>query len=66
LKQIGKLTAGVLLLSVLVVAAMAMVLEGTLYPVPDWPKNYLPYLFLVYLALGIGWHWVSGRRAAGS
>jgi amino acid transporter len=66
LKQIGKLTAGVLLLSVLAVAAMAMVLEGTLYPVPDWPKNYLPYLFLVYLALGIGWHWVSGRRAAGS
>ena len=64
LRRIGKMTAGALVLSVLAVAAMAMVLEGTLYPVPGWPKNYLPYLFLGYLACGVGWHWLSSKRRA--
>jgi amino acid transporter len=62
LKQLGKMTPGTLLLSILAVAAMAMVLEGTLYPVPDFPKNYLPYVFLAYLACGVGWHWVRSKH----
>lgn len=62
LKRLGKMTAGSVVLSMLAVGAMAMVLEGTLYPVPDFPKNYLPYLFLAYLALGVGWHWLSAAR----
>jgi hypothetical protein len=32
------------------------VLEGTLYPVPEPPKNWLPYLFLGYLAAAVAWH----------
>lgn len=51
-----KLSAGVVGLSAACVVAMAMVLEGTLYPVPGAPKNYLPYLFLAYLGAGVGWH----------
>jgi hypothetical protein len=35
---------------------MATVLAGTLYPIPEPPKNWLPYLFLLYLAAAIGWH----------
>jgi amino acid transporter len=62
LKQLGKMTAGTVVLAILAVAAMVMVLEGTLYPVPDFPKNYLPYLFLAYLACGVGWHWFSAAR----
>ena len=62
LRQLGKMTTGTVVLSILAVAAMVVVLAGTLYPVPEWPKNYLPYLFLAYLACGIGWHWMSARR----
>jgi amino acid transporter len=62
LKQLGKMTAGTVVLAILAVAAMAMVLEGTLYPVPDFPKNYLPYLFLAYLACGVSWHCIRSKR----
>jgi amino acid transporter len=65
LRKLRRMTAGTVVLAALAVAAMAVVLEGTLYPVPEWPKNYLPYLFLAYLACGVGWHWVSGRRIKG-
>jgi amino acid transporter len=65
LSQLGKLTAGTVVLAILAVAAMVLVLEGTLYPVPDFPKNYLPYLFLAYLACGAGWHWFDARRVKG-
>jgi amino acid transporter len=63
LRQLKKMTAGTVVLAILAVAAMLVVLAGTLYPVPEWPKNYLPYLFLGYLACGMGWHWASARRA---
>jgi amino acid transporter len=56
LRRLGSLTIGIVVLAILAVAAMAIVLAGTLYPVPDPPKNWLPYLFLMYLAAGIGWH----------
>jgi amino acid transporter len=64
LKKLGKMTTGSVVLSVLAVAAMAVVLEGTLYPVPDFPKNYMPYMFLAYLACGVGWHSVSAAKKA--
>jgi amino acid transporter len=44
--------------------AMVMVLFGTLYPVPDPPLNWLPYLYLLYLALGVGWHKLRKPRIA--
>ncbi len=50
------LSPGIVMLSGACVVAMALVLVGTLYPVPEAPKNYLPYLFLAYLAAGVGWH----------
>jgi amino acid transporter len=64
LQKLGKMTAGTVVLAVLAVSAMVGVLAGTLYPVPDFPKNYLPYLFLAYLTCGLGWHWFSARRTA--
>jgi amino acid transporter len=64
LKAERTLSLGIVVLATASVLAMALVLEGTLYPVPEAPKNWLPYLFLAYLAGGIVWHaWQDrGRR----
>jgi amino acid transporter len=63
LKRRQKLTYPAILLSVLAVAAMALVLAGTLYPVPEAPKNWLPYIFLLYLAVAAGFNgWQSARQ----
>jgi amino acid transporter len=51
-------------LAVATVAAMALVLAGTLYPVPEAPKNWLPYLFLLYLAAAAGFNSLQARRPA--
>lgn len=60
-----KLSPAVVTLAGACVLAMALVLEGTLYPVPEAPKNYLPYLFLAYLGAGMGWHaWQTRGGAA--
>lgn len=60
LKAEKKLTLPIIALATASVLAMVLVLEGTLYPVPAAPKNWLPYLFLAYLAAGILWHqWQS-------
>lgn len=56
LRRLSSLSFGAVLLAILAVVAMAAVLAGTLYPVPEPPKNWLPYLFLLYLAATIGWH----------
>jgi amino acid transporter len=55
LKAERKLSAAVVVLATASVLAMVLVLEGTLYPMPEAPKNWLPYLFLAYLAAGILW-----------
>jgi amino acid transporter len=55
---------GPVILASLSVMAMALVLEGTLYPVPEAPKNWLPYYFLIYLVVAACWNGWSARRAA--
>ena len=41
---------------------MTFVIFGSLYPVPPWPQNLLPWLFLVYLAAGSAWFFRLTRR----
>jgi amino acid transporter len=65
LKARQKLTASAVALSVVSVAAMALVLAGTLYPVPEAPKNWLPYIFLLYLAAAAGINGWQARQPAG-
>jgi len=60
LKERQKLSYASIFVSVLAVASMAVVLAGTLYPVPEAPKNWLPYIFLLYLAVAAG---INGWRA---
>jgi amino acid transporter len=43
--------------------ALLPVLFITVYPVPDWPYNITPYLFIVSLILGIGYmQWREARH----
>jgi hypothetical protein len=37
-------------------------LVGSVYPVPAWPVNIFPYIFLGYLLLGMAWFAVLRRR----
>lgn len=66
LKNLGRPILSAVLLAVLSVMAMALVLEGTLYPVPDPPKNRLPYYFLIFAAVAASWNEVNRRRRASS
>lgn len=64
LKRAHRLTATTVLLSVAAGVAMLMALAGTLYPVPASPYNWLPYLYLAYLACGTAWFYLGKRRDA--
>lgn len=64
LRKLGKPILGAVALAVLSVLAMALVLEGTLYPVPAAPKNLLPYYFLIFLVIAAVWNGWSAKRAA--
>ena len=41
--------------AVAAIVLLLIALVGNLYPVPAAPYNWLPYLFLGYLALGAAW-----------
>ena len=41
---------------------MTFVILGSVYPVPLWPLNLLPWLFLAYLAVGAAWFYLLTKR----
>lgn len=45
------------------VVIMLLVIFGSLYPVPPYPYNLLPYLFIGYLLLGAAWFALRRRQA---
>ena len=45
------------------VALMAFVIWGSLYPVPAYPFNILPYLFLGYMVVGAIWFFILKTRS---
>jgi amino acid transporter len=51
------------LLSALAGIAMLLALVGNLYPVPEGPYGKLPYVYLVYVILGMLWFFVSSRKS---
>ena len=63
LKKTGELTTGAATIGALGEALMVLALAGSLYPVPAFPYNLLPYGFLAYLLLGIVWFYVLKARA---
>jgi amino acid transporter len=55
LRSQGRLTPQAIGISVLAVLAMCAALLGSLYPVPDAPYSYLPYIYAVLLLAGFAW-----------
>ena len=41
---------------------MLLALAGTLYPIPQAPYNWLPYIYLTYLVIGLATVYLTPRR----
>lgn len=63
LRKSGDMRPQHVLLAVLGTALMVFVIVGSVYPVPDYPYNILPYVFFAYLAVGAVWFALLGSRA---
>jgi amino acid transporter len=55
LKKTGDMKAQHVIMAIAGVALMAFVIYGSVYPVPAYPFNILPYLFLAYMVIGAVW-----------
>lgn len=55
LRQQGSLKFYHILSSAAAIVLLAVVLVGTVYPVPAWPYNILPYVFLGLLGVGVAY-----------
>jgi amino acid transporter len=53
LKKIGELKVKDIVLCVAALGLLLVPAVGSVYPVPPAPVNYFPYIFLVYVALGL-------------
>jgi hypothetical protein len=58
----GAAHSGARLISAMAGLAMLLALAGNLYPVPEGPYGKLPYVYLVYLAIGLSWFAMSARK----
>ena len=63
LRKAGRLSARGITIAVVAAGAALAAIVGTLYPVPEAPYWYLPYIYLAYMASGTAWWWVVARRA---
>jgi amino acid transporter len=66
LKRNHHLTTSTLLLSIAGTLATLLALAGTLYPVPDRPYNWLPYVYLAYILSGMAWYAISTHNQHGA
>jgi amino acid transporter len=55
LRRIGALTARHLLVSAASIVLLLIAIEGSLYPVPEWPMWIIPYLFALLVLAGVGY-----------
>jgi amino acid transporter len=62
LRRRAQLTPAALTLSIAAALAMLLALAGTLYPVPQSPYSWLPYIYLAYLAIGLATIYLTPRR----
>lgn len=62
LKRLGELKGRDIAGCAAALVLLAIPAVGSVYPIPDPPVTYFPYLFLVYLAIGIVWILAFYRR----
>lgn len=63
LRNHGVFRPGAQIIPWMAFTAMLLALVGNLYPVPEGPYGKLPYVYLVYLALGLFWYLLRSRSA---
>ena len=63
LKKQVQLGTGTLLIGILGALGMIGALVGSVYPVPAYPYNILPYLFLAYIVAGLVWLAILKKRS---
>lgn len=61
LKKIGELKARHIAIAVMALTLLIVPIVGTVYPVPAFPMNYFPYIFLTYIAIGVALVWGRSR-----
>jgi amino acid transporter len=62
LRQWSRLNGREIGLSVASIVLLLVPAVGSVYPVPSWPVNIFPYIFLGYLAIGLVWFMILHRR----
>jgi amino acid transporter len=63
LKKIGEAGARDWALGIFGAVLMVGAVVGCVYPVPDYPLNLLPYIFLAFMVVGIIWFFILRARA---
>jgi amino acid transporter len=62
LKRLNAVTAIDVVLGVVGAICMVLAFIGSVYPVPDYPYNYFPYGFVVYMIAGVLWFMVLRNK----
>jgi amino acid transporter len=62
LRKRRELTSGAMGLAVASALLLLVPAVGSVYPVPAWPVDIFPYIFLAYLLAGLGWFWILQRN----
>jgi hypothetical protein len=62
LRHRGQLGGNELVTALISVILLMVPAVGSVYPVPAWPVNMFPYIFLGYLAIGVTWFLILRRR----
>ena len=62
LKKRGELRPRHIVIAVIACLCLLVPTEGSFYPVPPFPTDIFPYIFLFYLAVGGAWLFVLSRR----
>ena len=63
LRKTGELTIGTVAFGAAGTVLMLLALLGSLYPVPAYPLNLLPYIFVVYMCVGAAWFLVLRKTS---
>ncbi len=58
-----QLSVGGILLAVIAAGAALAAVVGAIYPVPEAPYNYLPYIYLAYMVSGLAYWWVTVQKS---
>jgi len=54
-----------LVIAVIAILCLLVPTVGSFYPVPPWPVNIFPYIFLGYILVGAAWLFAVSRRRRG-